>query len=261
MSLLESFLLNQFLLFTLILARVSGLVMIAPIFGGPPVPMQIRALLAVALSLLMTTAYSTTAPADPGTLLNYLVQIGGEALVGVALGLGVLILLAGVHVAGQIISQLSGMSLADVYSPDFDEQTPLFSQMFFYLTMAIFVLIGGHRLVMAALLDTLGAIPPGSGVPTDSLVEALTTVLSQSFLVGIRAAAPAMTALLLSTLVLGLVSRTLPQLNIIAVGFGLNSLITLGALFLSIGGIAWAFQDQVVPMLDLLQQSLVNNAD
>ncbi|NOY29453.1 MAG: flagellar biosynthetic protein FliR, partial [Planctomycetes bacterium] len=87
-------------------------------------------------------------------------------------------------------------------------------------------------------------------------VEALTTLLSQSFLLGIRAAAPAMTALLLSTLVLGLIGRTLPQINILAVGFGINSLLTLGCLFTTIGAIAWAFPQQASSAIDLIMESL-----
>ena len=60
-----------------------------------------------------------------------------------------------------------------------------------------------------------------------------------------------MTALLLSNIVLGLISRTLPQINVIAVGFGVNSLLTLGMLFLTIGAVAWTFQE---PTVDVMQQ-------
>ena len=255
-SFLETYLLSQFLIFTLVLTRVSGLVMTAPIYGTQDVPVRVRALLAVALALLITPMYAGTRVEDPGTLPNYLVYLGGEALVGLLLGLGVMILFSGVQVAGQIISQLSGMALADVFSPGFDANVPLFSQLLYFVTMAVFVLTNGHRLVMAALLDTFHSIPPGAGGLSGSVVETLTTIVTQSFVLGIRAGAPVMTALLLSTLVLGLISRTLPQLNIIAVGFGLNSLVTLGGLFLALGTIAWVFQEQVEPMLELLTGSL-----
>ena len=67
-----------------------------------------------------------------------------------------------------------------------------------------------------------------------------------------------MTALLLSTIVLGLISRTMPQLNIIAIGFGLNSMVVLGGLMFSLGAIAWMFQDQVQITLDLLVESLAS---
>jgi flagellar biosynthetic protein FliR len=84
----------------------------------------------------------------------------------------------------------------------------------------------------------------------------MTTLLSQSFSLGIRAAAPAMAALLLATLVLGLISRTVPQINILAVGFNINALLTLGGLAVSLGAISWAFPQQAAEALSMLQQAI-----
>ena len=81
------------------------------------------------------------------------------------------------------------------------------------LAVCVFFLLGGHRAAMAGLLDSFHAIPPGSGAAPRSLAEGLSTLVGQSFSLGIRAAAPALTALMLATLVLGLIGRTLPQLK------------------------------------------------
>ena len=81
--------------------------------------------------------------------------------------------------------------------------------------------------MIEALLETFAWAPPGHAALGDTYVDVLTGLMTQSFALGIRAAAPLLIALLLSTIVLGLISRTLPQINIIAVGFGLNSLLTL----------------------------------
>ena len=120
MSILENLLLNQFTIFTLVLARISGLVMTAPIFGSQAVPMRVRAFLAVALSVLVTPLQVERSTAALGNLLDYVLIIGGELLVGVLLGVGVMIMFIGVQLAGQIISQLSGMGLADVFQPGLD---------------------------------------------------------------------------------------------------------------------------------------------
>jgi flagellar biosynthetic protein FliR len=76
-------------------------------------------------------------------------------------------------------------------------------------------------------------------------------------MLGVHAAAPILVALLLSTIVLGLITRTLPQINIIAVGFGINSLLTLAMLLLSIGTVAWTFQEPTIDALRTIQESLV----
>jgi len=156
-------------------------------------------------------------------------------------------------VAGQVVSQMSGMSLADVFNPGFDANVSVFSQLFFFLTLAVFVALGGHQIVMEALLETFRWAPPGQAVLGDNVVETLTAILTQSFWLGLRAAAPMLTALFLSTIVLGLISRTLPQLNILLVGFNLNALLTLAAMFISLGALAWTFQEQTEEVLQSLQ--------
>ena len=107
-------------------------------------------------------------------------------------------------------------------------------------------------MVMAGLLDTFKTIPPGSGVFPRSMADGFVTLVGQSFSLAVRVAAPAVTALLLATLILGLIGRTLPQLNILAMGFGLNSLLAFAALGLTFGAAAWAFQDQIQPAMETI---------
>jgi flagellar biosynthetic protein FliR len=246
---LEIFLVSRFMVFTLVLARTSALLMTAPIFGAPGLPRRVRAFIAVAVSLLVTPVFLGTSLPPIHHLIDFGRLLANEALTGLLLGLSMNILLSGVQVAGQIVSQMSGLSVADIFNPAFEEEASVFSSLFYFLTMAVFVAVGGHRLVTEALLDTFAAAPPGHAALGNGFVEVLTSVATQSFVLGIRAAAPLLTALLLSNLVLGLISRTLPQINVIAVGFGINGLLALGMLFLSIGAAAWAFQD---PTLDVL---------
>jgi flagellar biosynthetic protein FliR len=256
--LLESLLTGVFTSFTLVLARVSGMVMTTPLFGSQDIPVRVRALLAVSLSLLITPLQLGRPAVILSTLPEYLVTIGGELIVGMTLGLGVRILLGGVQVAGQIVSQMSGMSLADVFSPGFEDNVPLVSELMYLVTLVVLVLSGGHRIMMEAMLDTFVALPPGQGGFSSGVLDALILILSESFVLGVRAAAPMLISLFMATLVLGLISRTLPQLNVLAVGFGLNSLVTIGGLLLSLGGLAWIFAGQLEPALAHLTSSLVS---
>ena len=82
-----------------------------------------------------------------------------------------------------------------------------------------------------------------------------------SFSLGVRVAAPVVTSLLLATLILGLIGRTLPQLNIFALGFGLNALLAFAALALTFGAAAWAFQDQIEPAMKTIFDALQNAAE
>jgi flagellar biosynthetic protein FliR len=161
-----------------------------------------------------------------------------------------------VQLAGQIIGQMSGMTFADLYSPGFDANVPLISQLLYMIALAIFLLAGGHRLAMEGLLETFRALPPGSVSVSASLSECVVTLLAQSFSLGIRVAAPATAALLLASLVLGIISRTLPQLNVMALGFGLNAITTFGILSASLAGMAWLFEDEIEPAITAALRAL-----
>ena len=247
---------DKFLLFTLVFARTSGLTMTAPIYGTKDVPLMVRGLFAVALALLiMPTQWDVTLQ-HSGTLIGHLICVGGEVLVGLCLGLAVVILFSGVQLAGQMIGRSGGMALANVFDPGTGAEVSVFSKLLLLVTLAVFVCIGGHRMVMAGLLDTFQTIPPGGGAMSCSVAEALVALMGESFALAIRAAVPVVAALLLSTLALGLISRTLPQLNILTVGFGMNSLLTFAALSLALGSAAWVFQPQIELALQQMLEAL-----
>jgi flagellar biosynthesis protein FliR len=242
---------GKFLLFTLVLTRVSGLLMTAPIYGTQDIPLQVRVLFAFALSVVvLPTQWSVTVP-NPDNLLLYALAIGSELVIGLSLGMGITILLSGIQLAGHLVDQVSGMLIAETFDPMQGENTSLVSQLLFFLTVAIYVSIGGHRLAMAGLLDTFQAIPPGSAaMPSHALTDTLVTLVVQSFDLGFRAAAPVVAALLLANVVLGLIARALPQLNLFVLGFGLNAMLALGILGISIGAAVWVFEDQIEPTVN-----------
>ncbi len=254
------FLSGQLLVFVLVLARVTGLMMTAPIFGTQAAPMQARALLAVAVSLLaMPLAWGRPAPVFDDAL-SPLIFIGAESLVGVALGLAVTIVFEGVQLAAHLVGVVSGVQASELYDPMSETSGPVFGQILFYVMLAVFVFMGGHRKVLAALLDTFYWMPPGAAGFPDDLAHGVTTLIAQSFIMAIRAAAPTMSALMLANLVLGFVTRTLPQVNLQAVGFPLNSLLTIGMLGVSLGAIAWIFQEQVDPALEIVLEAFSKTA-
>ncbi|WP_428305635.1 flagellar biosynthetic protein FliR [Lacipirellula sp.] len=251
-ALLEPFLVQQLGTFTLVLARVGALMMTAPIFGPRSAPFQARALLAFAMAIIITPLHASQAPVDMRNIMAFSHFVLNETLIGLLLGLGLMILLSGIQLTGQIISQLGGTALAEGYDVMSEESLPVYSQLFYFLTLTMFVLLGGHRLLIEATLDTYEWLPPGRAMIGESYVSAMTTLMGQSFRLGVRAAAPAMAALLLATLILGLIGRTLPQINILVVGFSVNALLTAGAVLVSIGAIAWAFPQQAVASVEMM---------
>jgi flagellar biosynthesis protein FliR len=256
----ESLLLGKVAIFALVLARVGSLVATAPLLQIAAIPNRVKALLAVTLALLVAPLQPVASYVSPWNLVTFANLLFNEVLIGLLLGLGMQVLMSGIQVTGQLISQLSGMSLAEISSPTFDDGSNVFAELIQYSTLALFVVLGGHRLVVGALLDTFAWVPPGHGAYGESFTDVMIGLMGQSFQLGIRAAAPIMIALLLATLVLGLVSRTLPQINVIAVGFGLNSLLTIGALLFCLGTVMWTFQDPIVAAIDSLVEAVAATA-
>ena len=109
-------------------------------------------------------------------MIDLAILVANDALVGLLLGLGLMILVSGVQVAGQVINQMSGISLADVFNPGFDADVPVFSQLLYFVTLAAFVIVGGHRMLLEALLGLLSghATGPRGGV-SDSIGHTVTT--------------------------------------------------------------------------------------
>ncbi|MEO0529719.1 MAG: flagellar biosynthetic protein FliR [Planctomycetota bacterium] len=239
--------------FALVLARVGGLVATAPLLSDTSIPLRVKALLAVALSALTTPVVMATGIDSPPGVAT-MIELGAIALweivIGIALGLGLAVVLAGVQLTGQIVGQMSGMALAEGSDPIFGDTASVFGQVFYLATAAVFVTAGGHTAMVNGLLDTFEHAPPGSGFTVDELAYGFLGLLSLGFELGVRASAPLLIALFLATLVLGLVSRTLPQINTIAIGFGINSLLTLGMMAASIGTIAYVFQGPLSSVID-----------
>jgi flagellar biosynthesis protein FliR len=259
---------QHFLIFTLVLTRISGLLIATPVMGAKEAPMVVRALLSLALAvLIMPSQWFATLP-YPGGLLVYVVIIAAELMIGLVLGLGITVLIGGMQMAGDMMSRVGGLTLSDVLDPMTQASVPLFSHFLGLLSAAIFVIIGGHRMLMGGLLDTFRAIPPGGCVaallgPDGSspdllkrLVDLFAVLVTESFHIGIRAGAPVVVAVLLATLVLGLISRTLPQLNVMVVGFGLNAMLTFAIFSLAAGAALLVFHDQIVPTVETMFQTL-----
>ncbi|MEX2173306.1 MAG: flagellar biosynthetic protein FliR [Pirellulaceae bacterium] len=255
MASLLSLYLDQFIIFVLVLTRIGALLMTLPVIGTAMVPMQVRAILTIGISLIIAPLYWGLAIPPPENLPALALLLCREALLGLALGLAVMILLSGMQLAGQVVSQMSGLSLAEVANPNFDTTVPIFSQVLELLALAIFFLVGGHRQVLAALLGSFAWMPPGSGHLPESLLDTMTAVAANSFEMGIRASAPVMVAMLLAILIVALISRTIPQLNSLAVGLNFNSLIVLAMLALCMGSAGWVFQQQVEGVIDSVRDS------
>lgn len=243
---------KEVLLSTLIFARLSGLAFSVPGFGLREIPVWLRVLPALAMALLLAPfTFHQAAPQVEG-LLDFLLLLGIEVAIGAALGLGIFALIYGMSLAGELLARAAGLSLAEAFDFSVEENAPAFSRLLVLLAMTVFFSLGGHRAVTSGLLDMLHHVPPGLSTLPASLKEGFTKLLGESFLLGLRVAAPVVTTLLLTTLAFGLLGRTIPQLNFLSTGLGLNALLVVAVTMFMLGAGVWAFQEQLQTTLETI---------
>jgi flagellar biosynthetic protein FliR len=240
--------------FFLVLSRVTGMVLLTPVFSTTQLPMRIRAFIGIALALVITPLQMADLPEIRAGLLGLAPLLAGEILVGLMLGLGIRLVFTGVQLTGQIIGHMSGMQIADVFDPNSSSNIPIYSQLLDLFCIAFFLAIGGHRNVLRALLTSFQDLPIGGSRMERGVIEELEVLIGASFHLGVQIGAPIIVSLLLATLILGFVARTLPQLNVFQVGFNLNSFIVFLVLVFSIGAIAGLFEGHLDWTLERLEQ-------
>jgi flagellar biosynthetic protein FliR len=239
-------------------------------FSSPMIPTQFRVLLVLALSAMMLPAALPLLHADL-TLGQAVVGLAGEALLGVILGLAASAVFVAAQLAGQFVSQQAGLSLGEVFNPLFETESSALQELWFWITLVLFLTAGGAHAVVSVLLGSFTRVPPlaWGAIPQDRFGPALADVaagtLDLAFQVALRLAGPTMIALLLSTLAMGFIVRTMPQFNVLSVGFSVKVFLAflVTALAMTRGGevIADALHqsaDEVRALLDGLAGGLAH---
>ncbi len=215
--------------------RLSAMMAVAPVFSAAGFNIRTRALLAVLIAALAAPSL----PAPPiDSLLSGAGVLMGIREIGVGLVLGFVVQMAfGAAVfAGQAISMTMGLGFAMAVDPQNGVQVPVVSQLYVILATLLFLVLDGHLLLIAAVVESYQLMPIGvTGLPVSSL-SAVIALGTMVFAGGILLALPALTALLLINVAFGIVTRTAPQLNIFAVGFPVTILAGLFIMFLVMPG-------------------------
>lgn len=212
--------------FALVLFRLSGLALTAPLFSSSVIPVRVRAALTMTVTAMIFPVVSRQAPTD----ISFSMMVVGtvaELMIGTTIGLALALLLMGAQVAGKIVGQQAALVLGQVVDPTQNIQSTVLGQLYTIVLTILFLLVGGHRAMMAALLDTFEVIPLLSFRLDESYVVLLVEMLTAAFILGIRVAGPVLIALFLTAIALGFVSRTMPQFNILSVGFTMRILLSL----------------------------------
>ena len=228
---------EQFIRFLMVLFRVSGLFVVLPVLGGQQVPRRIRVCLAVFLAFAVYPLVSAkvTFPV-PTDLVGLTIGLASELLIGIVCGFIVNIIFIAAQMAGQMLARHMGTALARVINPLFNAQIPIVGQFYYTFTLLIFVILNGHQRVIVGIISTFDRIPimGASYRNIGGMIDLMAGLMGDMFIMMVRIAAPAFLALFIVTVVLGVIARTVPQINVLIIGFPVKIAVGLAVMVMSL---------------------------
>ena len=209
--------------------RIAGLLMTAPVIGTRTVPVRIRIMMAVLITIVLFPVLPEFPAVDPVSAEGFLITIQ-QVMIGISMGLCLRIVFVTLELAGQAIGQLMGLMIASMVDPSNGNQVPIIGQFYLLLATLLFLAIDGHLIMIAVLAESFSSLPiSASGVTRNMAWEVIAwtgTILKTAVIIAL----PAIVSLLIVNLSFGVMTRSAPQLNIFAVGFPI--MIILGVLIL-----------------------------
>ena len=214
----------------LIFLRVAAIVFSAPVLDTNTIPAVFKAGLALAVSILLLPAVDTVVTVKDLSLMTFVIGVFSEIAIGVTIGLSVKLLFAGIQLAGQIVGYQMGFAVANVVDPATSAQIPILAQFYNLTAMLVFLAINAHHLFFSALVDSYTILPPLSMHISPQLVEMMMRLAANMFVVAVKVGAPLIAVMLMVSVALGMVARTVPQIHIFIVAMPLK--IVIGLFFL-----------------------------
>jgi flagellar biosynthetic protein FliR len=213
-------------IFLLALVRVGTVLALVPAFGGIHVSRRLRALLAIALTLGLMPAIAHPPAVGQGDG-AMLVALGGELVIGAAMGLALAMVFAAAQWAGEMIGLQMGLNLGETFDPQNGAHGSVLGQAYFLFTVVVFFAVGGHHALIRALAGSFDRLPLMSFPDGAGVLNLLVGMLTSATHLAIQLAAPTFITMLIVDLVLGMLSKTIPQLNLMSVGMPIRAVVGL----------------------------------
>ncbi len=220
-------------LFLLVLTRVSGIFLLAPFFGSINIPVYIRAGTAFAIAMVLFPVIDQQGiPQIPQSVVGYMLAVIVELIVGWLIGFVAYITFAAIHMAGKLLDMQVGFAVVNVVDPTSGQQIPLLGSFLYNLGIIIFLVTNGHHMVISGLFESFQMIPVLGATFDLSISDLMVDMTGGIFVTGMKIALPVLFAILLTDVGLGVLARTMPQMNIFVVG--IPAKIVIGLFVLSI---------------------------
>lgn len=204
--------------FLLIFARVSGIFTAAPIFGSRNIPVVAKAGLALAITYILFPMIFNTKTTIPDAFFAYVLVVAGEFLIGLIFGFASSLIFSAVQMAGQILDMQIGFGIVNVLDPQSGQQLPLIGNFKYILALLVFLVTNSHHLLLSALFNSFKLIPVTGVVFHADIAQVIVDMVGGTFVIALKISFPVLLSLFLTDVALGILARTMPQMNIFVVG-------------------------------------------
>jgi flagellar biosynthetic protein FliR len=223
---------DEFKTFFLILTRVSVILFLFPFFSSRVIPVLTKAGLALVLTVILYPVIDTSPGVFPATAWGMARMVLSELIVGMILGLLVQLFFEGIRIMGQLVGFQTGFAITNILDPQSGMQVSILSNMAYLVAMVLFLLLNGHHILLGAMRESFQIIEVGSLNLNRQIFQRVMASSADMFVIAIKIGAPAIAALLFTKVAFGLITKLMPQMNIMIVAFPVQ--IVVGLLFFGV---------------------------
>lgn len=218
--------------FVLVFFRVAGLMLAAPFLGSTKIPKRVKIMLALVLAAGLVNRVKNVHL--PDNVLQLTFGIGGELVFGMIMGLGLSLAFIAVTWAGEMMGQQMGMNIAETFDPQFGRGGSLVGDMYSMLTLITFLIIRGHHAMIQGLAASFDSLPLLSVGMTKGLFEVFLGLLTSATVLAVKVASPMLVTMLVVDVALGMIGKSVPQINVMNAGLTLRSGLGMGVLIVGL---------------------------
>jgi flagellar biosynthetic protein FliR len=241
-------------IFLLILVRVTSFIFICPFFGGRQTPNLLKIGYGILLAILLYGAVPYNPP-QYNTIIGYTVIVLKEVMVGFLIGYAVQICELISAFAGTIVDMQIGLSMVNIFDPNTNEQVTITGSLYSQVLTIMLILSGMYQYILKALTDTFTLIPiNGAVINPDRMLESILIFMRDYIVIGFRICLPIFIITFITNIILGVLAKVSPQMNMFAVGIQIKIVIGLLIMFITVTMLNDASNFVFINMKELMER-------
>lgn len=208
--------LDKYEVFLFVFIRMTGFFVVTPIFSRKNIPSIYKVVFALFISTLIVNFITINMSLT--NIEDIIVVVINEFCFGILLGFITYLYFTSLYIAGQIIDMQIGFGMVNVFDPQSNAQVPIIGNFYYIIALLFLFTINGHHILVKAIINSYDIVPIGYTICLTDLTTRFVGIFTQLFIIGFKVSSPILAAIFLSNVLLGILARTVPQMNVFVVG-------------------------------------------